>query len=574
MDPDAAAIQLLDDVVAQLNIPQEDQVPLVVAAPAPDPFHAIIEQNQTAATFILQLNALLQPVVFPAVGGLPHLPAVQQNFFASVGRATRAQQAILDYFMLPLNVPADAVVTFAFLASHPVWGLFQVLDLNNGSLTCRYLGQVGGNVAHAGPLQLYQQVSLLPPTHFLRPGMGYLAAFQHLIQAFQQANQPAPAVALQPPAQPLAGNDGLAIVQALALLNQNQRAPAASTGATLADQFRQASLTAGMFDDRSRFLALYFPDVTEDRPPVASDLRHNHAVKEARLALSGPMSLNSVAPDLTEKQMVGLMSFDFGDGHAGKVSLADVHPAGTVVTAPSHVHHALDLLAGFATRWYGPSAGAGIHQLSFSLMSIFREYRNLSVTEGIRLANMQLQAVMSAFSPIPARPIREVFVELLTINVDKDPRILKCLLSRVGLTTGASGGRHAAKSGGARLYPSAKSGGGASGGGNSNRSHHQSGHGRSGATSAPTRHTSVNTFSSYKEWKSAQPPLGPGDEPCHAFLNGRAPCANTAACSGTGPDKVKRPHAFPPQTTPAQQDAFLAWVKSRPNSSGGKPSRG
>jgi hypothetical protein len=565
MDADALAIHHLDEVVDALNIP-----PAPAALPAADPFLAIIEQNQAAATFLQQLNTQLQPVVFPAVGQVPQLPLSQQNFFASVGRVTRQQLAILDYFMLPFNIPADADVTFAFLAAHVVWGLFQVLDVNNGSLTCRFLGQVGGNVAHAGPLQLYQQVSLLPPTHYLRPGMGYLAAFQHLIHAFQQAHQPAPAVALQPPPQPLAANDGLAIVQALALLNQNQRPPTVATGATLADHFRQAQLTAGMFDDQSRFRAVYFPDLAVDAPPVASDLRYNYALKAARLALAGPMSLSSVVPDPTEKQLFGLMTFDFGDGHSGKVSLADLHPAGGAVTSPTHIHHAFDLLAGFANRFFGPSAAAGINQLSFGLMAGLREFKNLSVAEGIRLANMQLQTVSSAFSPIPDRPIRDMFIELLTIKVEDDPRILRYLVSRVGLSTGASGGR-AAKSGGSRLYPSVKSGGGTHSGNHQNRHHSASGTGRS---TTSTRPIPVGAFTSYKEWKSAQPPLGPGDEPCHAFLNGRPPCANSAVCSGTGPDKVKRPHAFPPQTSQSQQDAFLAWVKSRPTSSGGKTSRG
>ena len=558
MDPQDP-IAHLDALAANLDVLHEP----APAAAVLDPFHAALELNQAAAAFLAQLVAPLTPVVFPPVAQVQTLPANEQTFFAGVARVTRNQLSVNDYFMLPFNVAADAVFTFALLAAHAVWGLFHVLDVNNGSITCRYLGQVGGNVAHAGPLQLYQQISLLPPTHFLRPGMGYLAAFQHLIQAFQLANQPVPAAVLPPPA---AAQDGGALVQALALLSGNNRAAITSPGATLADNFRQATLTAGMFDDQARFLAIYFPDLAEDTSPTANDLRHNYSVKEARLSLVGPLSLGSTAPDLTDKQLVGLMSFDFGDGHAGKVSIADIHPAGSSVTSPAHVHHALDILAGFARRFFGPSAAAGIHQLSFCVMAIFRTYRNLSVMDGVRLTNLQLQTVSRAFSPPPVRPLRDVYVDLLTINVENNTDIQFLLVSRVGLSTGASGSRPA-RSGGARLYPSAKSGGGASG---THGRGHGSGSGGRSTSFGNSSNTSTSALSPYEQWQLAKPPLGPGDEPCHAFITGKGPCANSAVCAGTGKKLLKHRHAFPPQRTQAQQAAFTAWIRTRPVTSSHK----
>ncbi len=148
---DGPALAQIDAFAAQLDVLDG---PIPLAAPI-DQFHAVIELNQAASAFIVQLVALLAPVIFPTIAQVQHLPAIEQNFFASVARIPRAQLAINDYFMLPFSIAADADVNFAFLASHAVWGLFHVLDINNGSLTCRYLGQVGGNAAHAGPLQVY-----------------------------------------------------------------------------------------------------------------------------------------------------------------------------------------------------------------------------------------------------------------------------------------------------------------------------------------------------------------------------------------------------------------------------------
>ena len=520
--------------------------PLIIGAahpPVGNPFHAALQLNLAAVEFV---SAIFQRVVdtqFPTPQNAQNLPPVQQQFYAGVARVTRAQFHNQDYFMLPFGVAAGAVVSFSFLASYDIWGLFLVVAINNGSVSCRYLGQVGGVAGDSGPLQLYQHITFLPPSHFLRPGVGYVVAFNQLIQAFQLHEQPPVPVA------PMVAAPGAFDQAALALLN-NQRQPAAPTGATVADNFRIAQGTLHFFDDPARHRAFYFPDKADDEVPTASDLRHNTSLQSARDTFRGPDQLNPKHPDLADKQVHGLMSFDFGTGHAGKVSLADIHSKDVTVNSPTQLMHSFTLLIGFCSRWFGPSAAAGVQQLCTSLMALINAYPQLRVDEVIALGDMQLKAVSTSFPT--TRDLRDVFVEGLTIH-QNDPRVLHCLVSRHhsppagGRNSSRSSGRgHPVKSGRNRFYSSAKSG-------------------QYGSVSeGPPPLVSVHK-TSYQEWNAGKPSLNNGAEPCYNHILGIGPCANSAQCVGSGPKKVKRPHAYPPEATAAQQSAFTAWLHTRPS---------
>ena len=486
-----------------------------------------MQLNLAAVEFVTAIFQRVVDTPFPTPQNAQNLPPVQQQFYAGVARVTRAQVHNHDYFMLPFGVVADVAISFPFLASYDIWGLFLVVAINNGSVSCRYLGHVGGIAGDAGPLQLYQHVTFLPPTHFLRPGVGYIVAFNQLIQAFQLHEQPPAPIA------PLVAAPGAFDQAALALLN-NQRLPAAPTGATVADNFRVAQGTLPFFDDPARHHAIYFPDKAEDEAPAASDLRHSTSLQSARDTFRGPDQLNPKHPDLTDKQVHGLMSFDFGTGHAGKVSLADIHSRDVIVNSPTQLMHSFTLLIGFCARWFGASAAAGIQQLCTSLMALLNAYPQLRVDEIIALGDMQLKAINTLFPT--TRDLRDVFVEGLTIPLT-DPRVVHYLVSRHHPPP--AGGRHlprsgsrntAAKSGRSRFYSSIKTG------------QHGS------ALDAPPPLVSVHK-TSYQEWSAGKPSLNNGTEPCYNHILGIGPCAHSAQCVGSGPKTVKRPYRSYPGST-------------------------
>jgi len=523
---EGAALVHLDNLVEQHGVAND--IPHVV-----NPFHAALQLNLAAVEFVMAVFQRVVDTPFPTPQTAQNLPPVQQQCYAGVARVTRAQLHTQDYFMLPFGVAAGAAVSFPFLASYDIWGLFLVVAINNGSVSCRYLGHVGGVVDDAGPVQLYLHVTFLPPAHFLRPGVGYIVAFAQLIQAFQLHDQPPAPVA------PLIAAPGPFDQAALALLN-NQRPPAAPTGATVADNFRVAQGTLSFFDDSTRHRNIYFPDKADDEIPAASDLRHSTSLQSARDTFRGPDQINPKHPDLTDKQVHGLMSFDFGTGHAGKVSLADIHSRDVTVNSPTQLMHTFTLLIGFCTRWFGTSAAAGVQQLCTSLMALLNAYSQLRVDEVITLGDMQLKAINTLFPT--TRNLRDVFVEGLTIPLT-DPRVVHYLVSRHqappagGRNLSRSGGRTtAAKSGRGRIW--AKTG------------QHGS------ASDAPPPLVSVH---------AGKPSLNNGAEPCYNHILGIGPCANSAQCAGSGPKKVKRPHAYPPEATPAQQTAFTAWLQTRPS---------
>lgn len=538
-NPDGPALAHLAQIAENHGIGDD----LIAAPPAANPFHAALQLNLVAVEFVSTIFQRIVDTQFPTPQNAQNLSPVQQQFYAGVARVTRGQVHNQDYFMLPFGMPDAAVISFPFLASYDVWGLFLVLAINNGSVSCRYLGQVGGIADDAGPLQLYQHITFLPPAHFLRPGVGYIVAFNQLIQAFQLHDQPPAPVA------PLVAAPGVFDHAALALLN-NQRPPAVPTGATVADNFRIAQGTLHFFDDPARHRHYYFPDKVDDEVPAAADLRHSTSLQCARDTFRGPDQLNPKHPDLTDKQVHGLMSFDFGTGHAGKVSLADIHARDVTVNSPTQLMHSFTLVIGFCTRWFGPSAAAGVQQLCTSLMALLNAYPQLRVDEVIALGDMQLKAISTAFPT--TRDLRDVFVESLTI-LPNDPRVLQYLVSRHNIPP--AGGRHLTRSGGrgtaaksvrSRFHSSAKSGQYAS------------------ASDGPPPLVSVHK-TSYQEWNAGKPSLNNGAEPCYNHILGLGQCANSAQCVGAGPKKVKRPHAYPPESTAAQQSAFTAWLQARPS---------
>ena len=536
----AAGLANLDILAEHHGV--QDAHDLAAVGPPLNPFQAALQLNLVATEFISAIFLQLAQTQFPTPQNAQHLPLLQGQFYAGVARVPRNNLHVHEYFMLPFGVAADAVITFEFLADHPNWGLFLVLAINNGSVSCRFLGEVGDHAVHAGPLQLYQHITFLPPANFLRPGLGYLVAFNHLIQAFQLHDQPlAPVVAAPPPAAP-----GIFDQAALALLN-NQRAPAAHTGATVADNFRIAQGTQFFFDDPVRHRTLYYPDKADDEVPTASDLRHSTSLQSARDTLRGPDQLNPKHPDLTDKQIHGLMSFDFGTGHAGKVSLADIHHKDVTVSTPTQLMHSFTLLIGFCSRWFGPSAAAGIQQLCTSLMALLTAYSQLRVDEVIALGDMQLKAIATRFPT--TRNLRDCFVDGLTIH-ETDTRVVHHLVSR----------HHAPPAGTRTLRRSDGRGNVAK----SNRTRFPAKSGQHSGSGVEYSPPIVSVQRTYQEWNASKPSLNNGAEPCYNYMLGIGPCANTAQCVGSGPKKVKRPHAYPPEASAAQQTAFTAWLQTRP----------
>ena len=245
------------------------------------------------------------------------------------------------------------------------------------------------------------------------------------------------------------------------------------------------------------------------------------------------------------------MSLDFGIGHLGKVSLADIHVKDVTVTSLTHLVHTFTLLIGFCTRWFGSSAAAGIQQLCTSLMALLGNYPQLRVDEVIALGDMQLKAIYTRFPH--DRNLRDVFFEGVTININ-DPRVIQYVVTRHQPppaggrpSLGRPSGRGVTKIARSRLYPPAKS---------------------AQYSTTTSHHPPVASLQNpYQEWNAAKPPLNNGIEPCYDHILGLGQCANTAQCAGSGPKKVKRPHAYPPEATPAQQSAFTAWLQTRPSSS-------
>ena len=545
---DAIALAHLNDLADNLGI-ADGQEPGQAVAPVLNPFQAALQSNLVAAAFVTAIFQRFADANFPSPQQAHHLHPTQQQFYAGVARVPRRDFHNQEYFMLPLGVAEAAMVDFPFLADHDIWGLFLVLAINNGSVTCRYIGQVGGIADHAGPLQLYQHITFLPPGHLLRPGVGYIVAFNQLIQAFQLHDQP-PAPAL---AAPMVAAPAVLDHAALAILN-NQRQPAAApTGATVADNFRIAQGTVSFFDDPARHRVLYYPDVLpDDEIPVASDLRHTTSLQSARDCFRGPDQLNPRHPDLTDKQVHGLMSFDFGTGHAGKVSLADIHHKDVTVTSPTQLMHCFTLLSGFCVRWFGTSAAAGVQQLCSSLMALLTAYPQLRVDEVIALGDMQLKALSTRFPT--TRNLRDVFVDSLTIH-ENDPRVIHHLVSR-----------HQSLPAGSRTISKRPDGRGAAA--KAGRSRFPAKSGQYGSVASDHPPPLLTAQKTYQEWVIGKPSLNNGSEPCYNHILGVGPCANTATCVGSGPKKVKRPHTYPPEATAAQKDAFTAWLQTRPSHKG------
>jgi hypothetical protein len=540
---DVLALDQLDNLADHLGVVEPGQA---AVAPMLNPFQAALQANLVAVAFVTEIFQRLADTQFPSPQQAHHLDPAQQQFYAGVARVPRRDFHNQEYFMLPFGLPAAAMIDFTFLANHDVWGLFVVLAINNGSLTCRYLGQVGGIVDHAGPLQLYQHITFIPPGHLLRPGVGYIVAFTQLIQAFQLHDQPpAPALAAPPVAAP-----ALLDHAALALLNNHRQPTAAPTGATVADNFRIAQGTLSFFDDPARHRLLYFPDLlADDEAPVASDLRHTTSLQSARDNFRGPDQLNRRHPDLTDKQVHGLMSFDFGTGHAGKISLADIHHKDVTVNSPTQLMHCFTLLSSFCARWFGTSAAAGVQQLCSSLMALLTAYLQLRVDEVIALGDMQLKALSTHFPT--TRNLRDVFVESLTIH-ENDPRVIHHLVSR-----------HQPMPAGSRTTLKRSDSRGAAA--KSSRSRFLAKSSQSGSVAGDHPLQVPIAQKTYQEWIVAKPSLNNGTVPCYNHILGVGPCANTATCVGAGPKKVKRPHAYPPEATASQQAAFTAWLQTRPS---------
>ena len=556
-DNDALGLAHLANLADQHGLGANEQLAAVVAPL--NEFQAAIQLNQIAVAFVSQIFLRIANTVFPSPQNAMQLTELQQQFYASLARVPRSHlvnNANAAYFVLPFGVAADIDITFPYLASHEVWGLFLVLEINNGSISCRYLGQVGGNAALAGPLQLYHHITFMPPAHFLRPGLGFLVVFNHLVQAFQAWNQPPP-VPLPVPLAPPAAALGMFDQAALALLNHNRLpAAAAAPGATLADNFRIAQGTVHFFDAPVHHSAFYFPEKPADEDPSPGLLRHQASLQSARDAFRGPDQLNPKQPDFTDKQVQGLMSFDFGTGHGGKVSLADIHLKDKTVNSTTQLVSSFSLLSGFCLRWFGPSAAAGVNQLCSSLTSILLKYPQLRVDEVIPLGDMQLKALVGLFPT--TRDLRDVFVDGLTIPTN-DPRVFDYLLTRPAPGLGNTSVSRGTPSGSARVH-------GRSSAVKSTR--HRGGYTpfRSGHHGPPSDNPPpLISHKPYQDWQAAKPSLNSGAEPCYNYLLGVGPCANTQACVGSGPRKVKRPHAYPPEATAAQQTAFTAWLQSRPS---------